>query len=61
MSYGFERGSAAKGFERMEEKIFEWEASQQISGMPGSTSSGADSAAVNAELERMKERLGSRQ
>ncbi|MNO80910.1 hypothetical protein D3C76_721320 [compost metagenome] len=60
MSYGFETGSAAKGFERMEEKILEWEADQQFTGMPGSTSSGSDSAAVNAELQRMKEQLSSR-
>ncbi|MBA9083633.1 phage shock protein A [Fontibacillus solani] len=66
ISYGFETGSAAKGFERMEEKILEWEAGQQLAGesfgngTPGSTSGASESAAVNAELQRMKEQLNSR-
>lgn len=56
ISYGIEGGSAAKGFERMEEKIIEWE-----SGLPVTSKlSNSDSHAVNEELERLKEQMNSR-
>lgn len=56
ISYGIESGSAAKGFERMEEKIVEWE-----SGLPVTSNlSNSDSHAVNEELERLKEQMNSR-
>ncbi|MNO40544.1 PspA/IM30 family protein [compost metagenome] len=61
ISYGIETGSAAKGFERMEEKILEWEASVPFSGQSygASASEPFNSPEVNAELQRMKEKLDS--
>lgn len=64
-SRGMDYGSAARGFERMEEKILEWEAGNQVSGQTspfGSAGSAesSDSAAVSEELQRMKEQLASR-
>ncbi|RCX18137.1 phage shock protein A (PspA) family protein [Fontibacillus phaseoli] len=65
-SRGMDYGAAARGFERMEEKILEWEAGTQLSGQ-SYTGSGASSAtnpedntAVAEELQRMKEQLASR-
>lgn len=67
ISRGIESGTAARGFERMEEKILEWEASGQLSGSGYGTSpaaAGADAGiptpAVNAELERLKQQLSAR-
>ncbi|MDU5948315.1 MAG: PspA/IM30 family protein, partial [Paenibacillus macerans] len=65
-SRGIESGTAARGFERMEEKILEWEASGQLSGSGSGTSpaagtdAGIPSPAVNAELERLKQQLSAR-
>ncbi|WP_018749935.1 PspA/IM30 family protein [Paenibacillus sanguinis] len=66
-SYGIESGDAARGFERMEEKILDWETRQEVAGSAthygsaGSASGDAtQSAAVNEELERLKEQLSSR-
>ncbi|GJM76757.1 hypothetical protein HMSSN036_89730 [Paenibacillus macerans] len=65
ISRGIESGTAARGFERMEEKILEWEASGQLSGYGTSpAAAGADAGiptpAVNAELERLKQQLSAR-
>lgn len=66
ISRGIESGTAARGFERMEEKILEWEASGQLSGSGSGTSpaagtdAGIPSPAVNAELERLKQQLSAR-
>lgn len=64
-SHGLETGAAARGFERMEEKILEWEAGSQLRGTTGAgssdgTSSPADNSAVNDELQRLKDQLNSR-
>lgn len=64
-SRGIESGAAARGFERMEEKILSWEAQQEVSASYGKTSGIADagsaqSTAVNEELERLKEQLSNR-
>ena len=67
ISRGIESGTAARGFERMEEKILEWEASGQLSGSGYGTSpaaagtdAGIPTPAVNAELERLKQQLSAR-
>ncbi|WP_435923686.1 PspA/IM30 family protein [Paenibacillus sp. DYY-L-2] len=68
ISHGLNYGAAAKGFERMEEKILEWEAGAEVSGRSYTTGSGnpvtgasaSDSAAVAEELQRMKDQLASR-
>lgn len=64
-SRGIESGAAARGFERMEEKILNWEAQQEVSASYGNASGVADaggtqSSAVNDELERLKEQLSNR-
>lgn len=63
-SYGLESGSAARGFERMEEKINQWEAHLDASvpspaySAPGSpfnaTYAGPNSAAIEEELRRLQ-------
>lgn len=57
-------GAAARGFERMEEKILEWEARSQVNGSNYSSAPGGPSAttdpAVQEELERLKDQLSSR-
>lgn len=66
VSHGLDYGAAARGFERMEEKILEWEAGSQLSGRTFSAGKSpqavgsAEDAAVNDELRRMKEQLESR-
>lgn len=68
ISHGLDYGAAAKGFERMEEKILEWEAGAEVSGRsytagsgnPVTGTSASDSAAVAEELQRMKDQLASR-
>ncbi|WP_334077486.1 PspA/IM30 family protein [Paenibacillus sanfengchensis] len=64
-SHGLDYGAAARGFDRMEEKILEWEAGAQLSGRAypaGKSPQAAEpaDAAVNEELRRMKEQLESR-
>ncbi|GGG04577.1 PspA/IM30 family protein [Paenibacillus aceti] len=65
-SRGIESGDAARGFERMEEKILEWETDLDLSvnsqayGNPASASTAANSTAVNEELDRLKEQLSKR-
>lgn len=54
-SNGFNAGEAAKGFERMEEKINGWEASS-ASGMYGSFNPAADRSLVDEELERLQDK-----
>lgn len=63
VSHGLEAGAAARGFERMEEKILEWEARTQLRGTTtglDSTSTPADNSAVNDELQRLKDQLNGR-
>ncbi len=67
-SRGLDYGAAARGFERMEEKILEWEAGNQLSGQSYGTgtnaanpaSNQAENPAVAEELQRMKDQLASR-
>ncbi|MDN4069594.1 PspA/IM30 family protein [Paenibacillus sp. FSL R5-0407] len=66
-SRGMDYGAAARGFERMEEKILEWEAGTQLSGQSyagsgatGSQVNATENAAVAEELQRMKDQLASR-
>ncbi|WP_410771099.1 PspA/IM30 family protein [Fontibacillus sp. BL9] len=64
-SRGMDYGAAARGFERMEEKILEWEAGTQLSGQSyagsgaNSATNSEDNAAVAEELQRMKDQLAS--
>lgn len=68
ISRGLDYGAAAKGFERMEEKILEWEAGVEVSGRsyaagtgnPVTGTAASDSAAVAEELQRMKDQLASK-
>ncbi|WP_246021852.1 PspA/IM30 family protein [Paenibacillus zeisoli] len=62
-SYGIESGSAARGFERMEEKIMQWEANLDAGGhaysapaasAPHTEVQSAYSAAVEEELKRLQ-------
>ncbi|GIP23469.1 PspA/IM30 family protein [Paenibacillus sp. J22TS3] len=61
-SYGLESGTAARGFERMEEKITQWEASLDASGRTypassspfGTSSPAVNSSAVEEELRRLQ-------
>jgi phage shock protein A len=63
-SRGIESGVAARGFERMEEKILEWETDLDLSfnsrGVHAEASNVANSPAVNEELDRLKEQLAKR-
>lgn len=63
-SRGIEDGDAARGFERMEEKILEWETDLDLSlnsrGIHSEASNAANSTAVNEELDRLKEQLAKR-
>lgn len=64
-SYGLDTGAAARGFERMEEKILEWEAGSELRGASSPTGASApadvaDNSAVNDELKRLKEQLNNR-
>jgi len=63
-SRGIESGGAARGFERMEEKILEWETDLDLSfnsrGIHTEASNAANSPAVNEELDRLKEQLAKR-
>ncbi|WP_339158384.1 PspA/IM30 family protein [Paenibacillus sp. FSL W8-0186] len=61
-SYGTFSGAAAKGFERMEEKISEWEATMAKSGyspFSADTANPDNDPAVNEELQRLKDQLSS--
>jgi len=67
-SYGFEHGSAARGFQRMEDKINQWEAYQQVkktpygyAGVAGAfTAESAEQSAkdslINEQLEQLRKR-----
>lgn len=65
-SNGIESGDAARGFQRMEEKILAWEAGAEISGHPYSPSEGVnstpavDDSAVRDEIQRLKNKLSSK-
>lgn len=61
-SHGIESGDAAKGFQRMEEKILGWEATADVSRFttaPVNPSSAPieDDLAISAEIERLKKKL----
>lgn len=59
-SYGIKQGEAARGFNRMEEKIEELEAEREVSRYTSSapyTESSTQSLAVNDEIERLKQKL----
>lgn len=59
ISYGIKNGAAARGFERMEEKILEWEASKQVSGSiyGFQAENDAKRAEIDAELNRLNSKL----
>lgn len=63
-SQGTYSGAAARGFERMEEKISEWEAGMAKSGYrpfdSASTMNHDNDPAVNEELQRLKDQLSSK-
>jgi phage shock protein A len=65
-SRGIESGDAARGFQRMEEKILEWEAGAEVSSQPFTTSNNVSSAtveddsAVREEIQRLKNKLSSK-
>lgn len=65
-SRGIESGDAARGFQRMEEKILAWEAGAEVSGHQYSPSDSinstpaVDDSAVRDEIQRLKNKLSSK-
>ncbi|WP_223068020.1 PspA/IM30 family protein [Paenibacillus caui] len=57
-SHGLDTGSAARGFERMEEKISGWEASAAAAGaFPGPYGNPANRSRIDEELQRLQSKV----